>query len=191
MKATTKNKGRHDPAGKKAAIADAALLSFAKHGYEGASRTEIAKTAGVKKSAIAFHFGSKEGLWRECLSQRAAPMVKVMDRFIKGEVKAENLIQARVDLHQQYPEFGKLFAWASMEPVPIPDVVADRKDGLLHQLNRDGDQEQLLRFLFALAAVDGWFLFRNLYRRLVGDSILADEVEEKLRRSVMQAVGQK
>lgn len=182
---------RNDPVGKRASIAEAALRCFAKHGYEGASITDIAKTAGVSKSAIAFHFGNKEGLWRACLARRAAPMIRVMDRFIQGEVPAADLIQARMDLHREYPEFGRLFAWASMEPAPIPDEIAARKDGLLQHLSPAGDDKDLLRFLFAIAAIDGWFLFRNLYRKLAGDAVMSREAEEMLRDVIIKAVAPK
>jgi AcrR family transcriptional regulator len=191
MDQSFRSKRRHDPVGTRAAIVEAAMKCFAQYGYEGASLGDIAKAAGTNKSAIAFHFGNKEGLWRECLAQRAAPMIRVMDRFIKGEVTAADLIRARVDLHQRYPEFGRLFAWASMEPVPIPDIIAERKEGLLHQISPTGDDKELMRFLFALAAIDGWFLFRNLYRKLVGDGVLAPEAEEMLRETVARALERK
>lgn len=44
-----------------------ALIAFARDGFEGASTREIAAAAGVNHSLIPYHFGSKDGLWRETM----------------------------------------------------------------------------------------------------------------------------
>lgn len=50
-------------------ILDSAVLAFGFRGFQGASAREIASDAGVKLPAIAYHFGSKEGLYRACAEQ--------------------------------------------------------------------------------------------------------------------------
>lgn len=50
----------------RARIRDAALELFGEHGYERTSLREIAQHAGVSPPLIVHHFGSKEGLRREC-----------------------------------------------------------------------------------------------------------------------------
>jgi TetR/AcrR family transcriptional regulator len=48
----------------KAALLDAALEEFAAKGFAGARVRDIADRAGVSKDLIAYHFGSKRGLYR-------------------------------------------------------------------------------------------------------------------------------
>jgi AcrR family transcriptional regulator len=45
-----------------------ALRAFSRNGYDGASTRAIADAAGVNHSLIAYHFGSKDGLWRAAMS---------------------------------------------------------------------------------------------------------------------------
>ncbi len=48
----------------KGKILKAATQLFADHGFEGVSVDQVAKTADVRFSLIAYHFGSKEELWQ-------------------------------------------------------------------------------------------------------------------------------
>lgn len=70
--AGTKRKGRIPPVqttgtGSKRWILDAALQSFARTGYDGASMPAIARLAGVAPPLIHYYFETKENLWRECV----------------------------------------------------------------------------------------------------------------------------
>ena len=56
------------------AILDAAIPAFAEHGPEGASTRGIATAAGVNQPALNYHFGSKDGLYRQCAEA-------IVDRF--------------------------------------------------------------------------------------------------------------
>ena len=47
-------------------ILDEAKKQFCEKGYEGASVRDICVAAGANVSAIKYHFGGKEGLYREC-----------------------------------------------------------------------------------------------------------------------------
>ncbi len=50
------------------AILDASLDLFAEHGYFGTSMREIARTVGVRESALYHHFDSKEAVFRELIA---------------------------------------------------------------------------------------------------------------------------
>ena len=52
----------------KEAILAAALIAFARNGYDGASMPKIAKLARVAAPLIHYYFGSKENLWRETVA---------------------------------------------------------------------------------------------------------------------------
>ncbi|MBQ0822424.1 TetR/AcrR family transcriptional regulator [Microvirga sp. HBU67558] len=49
------------------ALIEAAAIVFAEKGYEGGSVRDITRKAGANQAAITYHFGGKEGLYREVL----------------------------------------------------------------------------------------------------------------------------
>jgi AcrR family transcriptional regulator len=73
------------PADTRRALVTAAIDSFGRRGYAGASTRDIAASAGVNPAMIAYHFGSKEGLRAACAQAVAARM---------GEVAGKALIAA-------------------------------------------------------------------------------------------------
>lgn len=66
--------GPRDPEARRAALLDAALVEFARHGLAGARTSAIAARAGVNKQLISHHFGGKEGLYRA-----------LVDRWLEAE----------------------------------------------------------------------------------------------------------
>jgi TetR/AcrR family transcriptional regulator len=61
--------GTRDPEARRAALLDAALVEFARHGLAGARTSAIAARAGVNKQLISHHFGGKEGLYRALIDR--------------------------------------------------------------------------------------------------------------------------
>lgn len=61
--------GSRDPEARRAALLDAALVEFARHGLAGARTSAIAARAGVNKQLISHHFGGKEGLYRALIDR--------------------------------------------------------------------------------------------------------------------------
>ncbi len=49
-------------------IIDAAIIEFARHGYEGTSTRTVATAAGLQHTLVTYHFQGKEGLWREAIA---------------------------------------------------------------------------------------------------------------------------
>jgi AcrR family transcriptional regulator len=56
------------------AILDCAEQLFAERGFHGTSIREITERAGLRLAAVNYHFGTKEGLFRDVLLRRAAPL---------------------------------------------------------------------------------------------------------------------
>ena len=60
-----------DPEATRESILDAATALFVDRGYEGVSMSAIAKDAGVTKSLIHHHFGTKAELYRDVFGDSA------------------------------------------------------------------------------------------------------------------------
>lgn len=56
------------------AILDCAEQLFAERGFYGTSIRDITTQAGLRLAAVNYHFGTKEGLFRDVLLRRAAPL---------------------------------------------------------------------------------------------------------------------
>lgn len=75
----------------KARLLLSALSHFAAKGYDGVQVKEVAEEAGVSKPTLYYHFGSKEGLFRQlCLVSLAAMAVRIqamVDPFLALPLK--------------------------------------------------------------------------------------------------------
>lgn len=175
------NRKRLDPAKTRETILAAALDAFAEKGFDGASIADIASLAQVPKSLLQYHFGSKEELWKACLEQKAVPLFQPLDRFLQDGSPASmaDLVAARFHVLETNPQVSKMLAWASMGTAPVPDFIAVRRERLLRLGGIDPAASDLPKVLLALAAMDGWFLYRNLYRRVLGEMVFEEALSAK------------
>jgi AcrR family transcriptional regulator len=84
--------GRLSEAGDlKARLLLSALSHFAAKGYDGVQVKEVAEEAGVSKPTLYYHFGSKEGLFRQlCLVSLASMAVRIqamVEPFLATPIK--------------------------------------------------------------------------------------------------------
>lgn len=70
---------------KKEEIKKAAIKYFLQKGFEGASLSEIAEEAGIKKASIYSHFKWKDDLFLEVLREAKAEEIKRKEHFFKKE----------------------------------------------------------------------------------------------------------
>ena len=115
----------------KARLLLSALSHFAAKGYDGVQVKEVAEEAGVSKPTLYYHFGSKEGLFRQlCLVALASMAERIHSRVepilaapIKGDAAVEaaclQLSHAYLDLLMESQEFTG-FILRSIA-VPSPD----------------------------------------------------------------------
>lgn len=114
---------RHD-------LIEAATAVFAARGYEGGSVRDIAGAAKANPAAVSYHFGGKEGLYREVLQRSVAAFaipsfdaaaIARMDRaeavrlFLRAQVST--LLR-----HGELARYLRIFAW---ENLARTDVFAD------------------------------------------------------------------
>lgn len=115
----------------KARLLLSALSHFAAKGYDGVQVKEVAEEAGVSKPTLYYHFGSKEGLFRQlCLVALAAMAVRIqamVDPLLKEPVQGPEavdracarLVRAYLELLLESQEFTG-FILRSIA-VPSPD----------------------------------------------------------------------
>jgi AcrR family transcriptional regulator len=115
----------------KARLLLSALSHFAAKGYDGVQVKEVAEEAGVSKPTLYYHFGSKEGLFRQlCLVALASMAVRIQAMVetlltppAQGveaqDAACQKLAQAYLDLLLESPEFTG-FILRSIA-VPSPD----------------------------------------------------------------------
>jgi AcrR family transcriptional regulator len=115
----------------KARLLLSALSHFAAKGYDGVQVKEVAEEAGVSKPTLYYHFGSKDGLFRQlCLVSLTSLAVRIqalVDPFLAAPIKGAKavdaaclkLTRAYLQLLLESPEFTG-FILRSIA-VPSPD----------------------------------------------------------------------
>jgi AcrR family transcriptional regulator len=115
-------------------LIEAAIAVFSAKGFEGGSVREITQAANANQAAINYHFGGKEGLYREVLKAsvqafaelspldvgRLADMdgPRAVDTFIRTQLKALNR-------RDQLGRFMRIFTWETLSRTQVfTDFVA-------------------------------------------------------------------
>jgi AcrR family transcriptional regulator len=82
----------------KARLLLSALSHFAAKGYDGVQVKEVAEEAGVSKPTLYYHFGSKEGLFRQLclvsLSSMAVRIQAMVEPFLAAPIRGEAAVEA-------------------------------------------------------------------------------------------------
>ncbi len=106
----------------RARILDAALSAFADHGYEGASTREIARRAGVTQPLVAYHYQSKDTLWRAAVDRIFHRYQAQMQERLGRESELEPTTLARlvvrhfVEFSAHNPELYRIMMQESTTP---------------------------------------------------------------------------
>lgn len=102
-------------------VVDVALELFAEHGYTEAKLEQVAKTAGMSKRMIHYHFGDKKGLYHRCLVEALQRITPTGDELIldstipvEGVRKLVDVVYLRMVNH---PESIKLLVTESLHKV--------------------------------------------------------------------------
>jgi AcrR family transcriptional regulator len=84
-----------------ARIIHASMELFATRGYEGTSISAIAARAEISRGAVFWHFGSKEGLFREACKRFFIPFWREVERSLES-LGARDRILALFDMYEQF-----------------------------------------------------------------------------------------
>ncbi len=158
-----------DPAATRRAILSSATRVFADRGYAGASYQHIADEAGLQKSHIQYHFGTKEELWRTVVDYVTREFTIEFERLLaEGSPSFEQVIRVRHNVLTNRPEYVRLLGWMCLDEAPIPATMQERTRQFLtsvlgmpmEECRADVPREHL--FAIAFGALHGYFLFRRL-----------------------------
>ena len=104
------------------AILGAAEGVFARAGFVGATTAAIAAAAGVPKANLHYHFGSKQGLYREVLARTLHDWLAPLDSLVpEAEPRhaLETYIRAKMALSAARPEASCVFANELLHGAPV------------------------------------------------------------------------
>lgn len=113
-------------------LLDAAVEVFAEIGYKATSTRNIAQRASVHHPLIAYHFRSKEELWRAAaeriFGQLQAALEDAMENTVDGSRKSRMaaLIQAYVTYATRQPAMHRFIVVESARPSPRLDWLVRR-----------------------------------------------------------------
>jgi AcrR family transcriptional regulator len=128
------------------ALLDHATDAFAENGFDRASVREITQRADVNQAAINYHFGGKEGLYREVLYLAVAALneASLLDEDAIFHVNRDEAVRLfiRQQLtplfkHGQVSRYLRIFAWETLAPTSVwRDFIANAKLPLLDQAEK-------------------------------------------------------
>lgn len=110
------------------ALLEAATAVFAEHGYAGGSVRLITTRARANQAAITYHFGGKDGLYREVLRAAVAALEEsspldeeTVERLSREEALRLLLRQFLAPLAKpsRLGRYIRIFGWESVSPSPV------------------------------------------------------------------------
>jgi TetR/AcrR family transcriptional regulator len=179
---------RRNPEATRNAILDAAEALFVKKGFAAASMSAVAQQAGVTKSLIHHHFGSKEELWIEVKRRRIADYASQQRQIMAEGIDVSSLgrsLESYFRYLQRNPSWVRLNAWMSLEDPRLsdlvnPDLMASGVAGIRRSQERgsirsDVDARHILAQFISLCL--NYFLAKQSYIRakLVADDDASDD----------------
>jgi TetR/AcrR family transcriptional regulator len=104
------------------ALLGAAERVFARAGFNGATTAAIAEAAGVPKSNLHYHFGSKHELYHEVLARTLHDWLVPMDSLVaeaEPRVALAAYIRAKMAMSAERPDASRVFANELLHGAPV------------------------------------------------------------------------
>lgn len=170
------------------ALARAAAHEFDRHGYEGSSLAQIARTAGISLGALTFHFSDKRGLADAVRRKAHAETLSAVDRVTArgpdpvgsvilltlalAELLEEDVaVRAAARLSREQPD--RSLDWTSAWTPTLLDCLPNTPEG---EAGSGPDRTALA--LLATHLVSGAEV--EIRRRLVQEAVLAGQAKAHL-----------
>jgi len=164
---------KRNPETTKNAILDAAEQLFLSKGFAETSTSEVAKLAGVNKSLIHHHFGTKDALWNETKRRIFATYHNIQKELLeKPEGDAELLRISLISYFKflaERPDFGRMMCMMYLQGDSSCEDLAD--DLIQNGVNkiREAQEGGYLRkdlnpvfiLISFLSLVEHWFLSKD------------------------------
>ncbi len=182
---------RRDPDATKAAILDAAEELFLARGPDDTPMSEIALRAGVTKSLIHHHFGSKQELWDEIKRRHFGKYYDVQKEMLASSTSTAELLRDSIVMYfrflQQDPRAVRHLSWRMVE---ADDLCLDQEDELFElgigkireaqeagELRSDIEPISMIKAFLALA--ENWFLTKPMLCERAKSEFDVDALEEQ------------
>ncbi len=183
---------QRDPETTRAAILDAAEDAFLAEGFAKTSTASIARRAGITKSLIHHHFGSKEGLWDEVKVRRFSRYAEQQMALLREQEPSAELLRESMKMYFRFlrtnPQLVRLMAWMFLEQSEDEECAdLDREltqAGIekIRQSQERGDLRQDLNPGFILFTFIGiaqhWYQDKRWMLDKIGLSAKSDAVDE-------------
>jgi AcrR family transcriptional regulator len=161
-----------DPTDVRESLLATAVDMFSKRGFSGTSIRDIAKVHGVSLSNIYYHFGNKEGLWREILQQSVLTLPGRLREAVAVAGTPHEKLEALVRAHllaavECQPELLMLLGQRAQlgedlgsETVEIQREILAIYTGVLEELGAEGalNSQHIRVMAFNVLGVINWHL---------------------------------
>ncbi len=112
----------------RARILRSGIRLFSRYGFAAASVDRIAADTGSNKQRIYAYFGSKNGLFTACLQSLFAEVERFSETMLNSAERdpkhlTEILFDGFYGVHEKFPEFRRMLAWANLENSADPDML--------------------------------------------------------------------
>ena len=191
LTAPTDARRRRDPEATRAAILEAAEELFLAAGPADTPMSRIARRAGVTKSLIHHHFGSKEGLWSEIKKRHFGKYFEVQKLMLSSSEGTPELLRDSLVAYfrflQSDPRSVRFMSWRFVETDDDPCLAQEdelfelgmeriREGQENGRLRADVEPISMIKVFLAMAL--HWFQSKPLLCQILGPETDTDALEE-------------
>jgi AcrR family transcriptional regulator len=166
-----------------------ALALFTEYGYDGASIGMIASNLGVAKSAVSYHFRTKEDLLDAVVAPALSDLDAYFEKFGNGPLKPARRREAITQWVRLMVKHRALLGFLAKEgDRERPEPGLSRWPSMSNQVTQifGGDQPELSERVYLAAAIRGLALAPAMFPA-VGD----DELQQHLLRFAEETLGRR
>ena len=181
---------RRDPEATRAAILEAAETLFVERGPSATATSAVARRAGVTKSLIHHHFGSKEDLWEEVRKRHFERYYEAQIQMLENAEGTAELLRDSVVAYfrflQEEPNAVRFFSWRFIEAedpsLDLEEELFDLGMERIRQAQASGelraDLEPIVIIKAFLGMVFYWFQSKSFLCQIMGEDWDEDAMDE-------------